>query len=51
MMKQQIETLYELMNEISQEKKKHPENSETHEKLDRRVSALRCAIFELENSR
>lgn len=47
--KKQIDTLYKLMYKIEREKEKT--NSHTYEwaELDKELSALRCAIFELEN--
>lgn len=49
MIKKQIDTLYKLMYKIEREKEKT--NSHTYEwaELDKELSSLRCAIFELEN--
>lgn len=49
MMKKQIDTLYGLMYKIERDKEKT--NPRTYEwaALVKELSALRCAIFELEN--
>lgn len=49
MMKSQIETLYKLKDKIEYERGKTVPHSYEWEELNKELSALCCAIFELEN--
>ena len=49
MMKKQIDTLSRLMYKIEREKEKINPHTYEWTELDKESSALRCAIFELEN--
>lgn len=49
MMKSQIETLYKLKDKIEHEKEEANPRSYEWAELDKELTALRCAIFELEN--
>lgn len=50
MMKSQIETLYKIKEKIEYEKEKTSHRSLEWVELDKELTALRCAIFELENT-
>lgn len=49
MMKSQMEALYKLKDKIEYEKEKANPQSHEWTELDKELSALYCAIFELEN--
>lgn len=49
MMKSQIETLYRLKEKVEYERGNVNPHSYEWSELDKELSALKCAIFELEN--
>lgn len=49
MMKSQIDTLYQIRDQIREQKKTYNERTCEYAELERKESALNCAIFELEN--
>lgn len=49
MMKSQIKILYEILEDIQNEKENLNKRTNKYTKLENKEAALRCAIFELEN--